>query len=395
MIHRPRRELRTGQFIRVVDRRGEFVAWGIFSPNGSLAVRVLSECESDRPGPEFFYNRLKSAMDFRETILSPQIQSDAYRVVHGEADGLSGLIVDKYADVIVIEPYSAGYIRSADWIISALTELYPGCRVAFRPDATTVEREGVAAESAELVRKHGPPASVTIRERSIKMNVDFRSGHKTGYFLDQRNNRAAISGMSAGKNILDLFCYTGGFSISAAAAGAATVTAVDLDENALRTAKSNAHLNGVRPEFIHADVFDFLRERVKTGRTADIVILDPAKLAGVRDEIPRAKRTYDDLNRLAMKTVAPGGVLLTCSCSGFISEPEFLSILSYAAMEAGVVLQIFRIAGASPDHPVSSAFPEGRYLKAVFARVTTGSGRPILAEEVINPKPRRLTGEAS
>ncbi len=207
-----------------------------------------------------------------------------------------------------------------------------------------------------------------IRENGLVMRVDLAVGHKTGYFLDQRDNRLLAAGLSAGRDVWDLFCYTGGFGISAAKAGAKSVVSVDLDEKALAVAEGNAKRNEVSVTYAHRNCFDFLRERTAAGETADVIIVDPAKLAAVRDEIPRALKTYNDINRLAMSAVRPGGVLVSCSCSGLVSEQQFVSVLSNAAREAGRELQIFRITGAAPDHPFRTDFPEGRYLKAVFAR---------------------------
>lgn len=381
MVRPPKGRLPPGTLVTVRTREGEFVGRGIFNPVGGIAVRLLTELESERLDRDFFVSKLRAAKHLREVDLAILEQSDSYRLVHGEADGLSGLVIDKYADVLVIEPYSAGYVRAAEWLEQALRDLYPGCRVVVRPDAKQAEREGVSRECGELAQKYPAPNFVTIRENAMRMNVHFKSGHKTGYFLDQRENRLAVARFAAGKTVLDLFCYTGGFSIAALLGKATHVTGVDLDEKALRTAEENARVNGVRANFLHEDVFDHLRARVQKNEQVDLAILDPSKLAGVRDEIPRAKRTYGDLNRLAMKAVRPGGILLTCSCSGLISEPDFFSILTRAAAEAGVVFQAFRIAGAAPDHPVSSIFPEGRYLKTVFARILPGNGRRIVSEE--------------
>jgi 23S rRNA (cytosine1962-C5)-methyltransferase len=203
----------------------------------------------------------------------------------------------------------------------------------------------------------------------MAFEVDVDAGHKTGFFLDQRDNRRLFAQLVAGKTVCDCFCYTGGFGIAAALAGARAVTGVDLDEKALDVARANGTRNGVTVEFAHRDVFDYLRSMQAQSKTVDALVLDPAKLAGVKAEAARAKKTYGDLNRLGMSVVKDGGILLTCSCSGLISEQEFLSIVSRSASEAGVHLQVFRITGASPDHPVLSSFPEGRYLKAVFARV--------------------------
>jgi len=381
MVDRPRQVLPPGTWVTIVEKGGVFAGRGIYNPRSPLALRVITELESDRIDYAFFQKKLRSAKDLRESVLSIPGQSDSYRLVHSEADGLSGLIIDKYADLLIIEPISAGYVRIMDDVIAILRDLYPGCRVAVRPDDKQAEKEGVRRECEDLRRNHPAPESVTIRENSIQMVIRFATGHKTGYFLDQRDNRRSIAQLSAGKSVLDLFCYTGGFAISAARAGAREVTGVDLDEKSLDTAKQNARLNRVSPDWIQRNVFDELRQRVEEKRRSDVVIVDPSKLAGVRDEISRAKRTYGDLNRLAMKVMNPGGILMTSSCSGLISEPDYLSILTRSAAEAGVVFQAFRITGASGDHPFLSNFPESRYLKVVFARIWPATAKRILSEE--------------
>jgi 23S rRNA (cytosine1962-C5)-methyltransferase len=280
---------------------------------------------------------------------------------------MTGLVIDKFGDVFIAEPFSAGWLRLGPFVAEALQKLYPHCRAAFRPDEKTEKTEGVSF--GPLASRFPPPPYADIRENGLSLRVDFRRGHKTGYFLDQRENRAAAAALSAGKKVWDLFCYTGGFGLQAAKAGAAEVTSVDLDEKALETAEDNAKRNGLAIRYVHRNCFDFLRERAAAGEQADLVIVDPAKLAAVKEEIPRALKTYNDINRLAIEALRPGGVLVSCSCSGLVGEAQFLSVLGGAAKEAKRELQIFRVAGASPDHPWSTDFPEGRYLKAVFARV--------------------------
>jgi 23S rRNA (cytosine1962-C5)-methyltransferase len=318
-------------------------------------------------GSEFFFKKLEQAKILREEILGIHRTSNCYRLVHGEADGLSGLIIDKFADVFVVEPYSAGYIGIMEWIASSLQSLYPGSRIVVRPDERIAVKEG--ADFSKVAKAYPSPDFIEISENLLRMKVNLKTGHKTGFFLDQRENRFTLSQYCHGKEVLDCFCYTGGFAISAMLAGAKSASATDLDEKALETARENARLNSANVTFQHVNAFDHLRMMISKGMQADIVILDPAKLAGCTEEISRAHRTYGDINKLGMQVVSPGGILLTCSCSGLISEMDFLSILTRSAAEAGVVLQIFKLTGASPDHPFSSIFPEGRYLKAVFARV--------------------------
>ncbi|GAB4223027.1 MAG: class I SAM-dependent rRNA methyltransferase [Spirochaetales bacterium] len=340
---------------------------GFYHPSRTVAIRLITTNPEERIDEDFFRSRLQASKDLREEILQIPTQSNAYRLVHGEGDGLSGLVIDKFADVIVVEPFSAGYIPFADSLHSILNDLYPHCRVCFRPDPRTEQQEGVSFQN--LRKKYPCPDRVVLKENRLTMEVSLLTGHKTGYFLDQRDNRATVAQLAAGKEVWDLFCYTGGFGISAALGGARSVIGVDLDEKALEVAKRNAALNQVSLQTVHQDCFDFLRRMEAEGRQSDLVIVDPAKLAQVREEIPRALRTYNDINRLAMGRVRNGGILVSCSCSGLVSEDQFLSVLINAARQANVELQMFRITGAAPDHPIRTDFPEGRYLKAVFSRV--------------------------
>ncbi|HHT9147211.1 MAG TPA: class I SAM-dependent rRNA methyltransferase [Candidatus Wunengus sp. YC61] len=367
MIRHPQKKLKPGTLVEVVSKEGEFIGRGIYNFNSNIGIRLLTENISELLDREFFFKKLEQAKMLREEILQIHKTSDCYRLVHGEADGLSGLIIDKFADVFVVEPYSAGYVETMGWIASSLQSLYPGSRIVVRPDERTAAKEGV--DFSKVAKDYPGPDFIEIKENILRMKVSLKTGHKTGFFLDQRENRLTLSQYCYGKEVLDCFCYTGGFAISAMLAGARSATGIDLDEKALETAQENARLNSAKVTFQHVNVFDHLRLMTNKGMQADVVILDPAKLAGCADEINRAHRTYGDINRLGMQVVRPGGILLTCSCSGLVSESDFLSILTRSAAEAGVVLQIFKITGAASDHPFSTVFHEGRYLKAVFARV--------------------------
>jgi 23S rRNA (cytosine1962-C5)-methyltransferase len=367
MIRHPRKRLPPGTLVEVISREGTFIGRGIYNYKSNIGIRLLTENISEQLDREFFFKKLEQARILREEILGIQKTSNSYRLVHGEADGLSGLIIDKFADVFVVEPYSAGYLGTMEWIVSSLQSLYPGSRIVVRTDERIAAKEG--ADFSRVARVYSGTDYVEIKENFLAMKVNLKTGHKTGFFLDQRENRLTLSQYCWDKEVLDCFCYTGGFAISAMLAGAKSAIGIDLDEKALETAQENARLNSVKVTFQHANVFDHLRMMISKGIHADVVVLDPAKLAGCTEEIRRAHRTYGDINRLGMQVIRPGGILLTCSCSGLVSERDFLSILTRSAAEAGVVLQFFKIAGASSDHPFSSIFPEGRYLKAVFARV--------------------------
>jgi 23S rRNA (cytosine1962-C5)-methyltransferase len=269
----------------------------------------------------------------------------------------------------VLQLFSAGMHRHLDWVRQGFTEQFPDCELIVRSDYRTEKLEGVKMDGpAPRTRE------VVIREHNLKLNVDLRRGHKTGYFLDQRENRRRMAELCKGQKVFDGFCYTGGFALSAALNGAASVEAVDLDEEVIAVAEQNRRLNeigaiGENLKFTHGNVFDVLRDRRAAGVRYSRMILDPAKLAVSRHEVAKALSAYADMNRLGMQCLEPGGVLLSCSCTGLVSEEEFLMALRAAAAEANVELQIIAIHGAPGDHPWAVRAPEGRYLKAVFSRV--------------------------
>jgi len=349
MVRKPDDRIEAGALVDVHGPDGEFVGRGFYNPRSQVAVRILSWTPED----DVLGARLRAAAAFRQSL---KLDTDAYRVCHAEGDGLSGLVVDRYAGVVSVEIFSRGWFLMLDRLR------------AFFADATL----HVAADD-EIQRIEGfrlpaapPPQGVVVREHGIEFRVDFATGHKTGFFCDQRDNRQAVRALADGRDVLDLCCYTGGFALNALRGGARRVSGVDLDEKALEVARQNARLNRMKADFLHADLFNYLRQ---TKEKFDVVVLDPPKMARDREELPRAARAYRDMNQLALGALRPDGVLVSCSCSGLVGEEEFLGILRDASRSAGRELRAFRIAGAGPDHPVSSLHPEGRYLKAVFSRV--------------------------
>lgn len=367
-----------GALVEVADRDGRFAGRGIYNPRSRIALRILTDDPNEMLDEAFFRRRIEQALRFRRETLKLDEATDAYRIVHAEADGLSGLMIDRFASVVVVQAHSAGYVKIMPWITSALRDLLPECRTVVRAAAKAEAQEGVSLKSCETPVEGLP--QIVIASHGLKMRVDLKSGHKTGFFLDQRDNRLRFAGLTAGAETLDLCCYTGGFALAALKGGAKSAVGVDLDEEALPVASENARLNGLPAEFVHMNVFDYLRNCVARKRQFGAVALDPSKLAQVREEIPRALAMYRDMNALAMQVTRPGGILLTCSCSGLIGEAEFLAELSRAAAIAGCDLQIFHIDGAAPDHPFTASFPEGRYLKAVFARVYPSPGFALYPE---------------
>ncbi len=343
MVAGPERSVEPGTIVDVVDRSGRPLGCGFYNPGSEIALRMLGE-----PEEGLIEKRLRAAAAFREAL---GIDATAYRVCHSEGDGLPGLVVDRYADVHAVEIFSIGFFRQ----IPLLRRFFP--KAHFRADERIQRLEGFRLPFERA------PEGVVVREGPVEYRVDFARGHKTGFFCDQRENRRFVASLARGKEVLDLCCYTGGFALAAAKAGARRVVGVDLDEDALETARGNARLNRVKVDFVHQDLFNYLRQ---CREKFDIVVLDPPKMARDRSELPGARRAYRDMNLLAARVARPGGILVSCSCSGLIGEDEFTRIVHQASERE---LRTFRVSGAGPDHPVSSLYPEGRYLKAVFSVV--------------------------
>jgi 23S rRNA (cytosine1962-C5)-methyltransferase len=268
--------------------------------------------------------------------------------------------------VVAVEVFALGFARHIGLVKEAIGRLLPGVQVVARADARTSQIEGF-----ELPSLPTDPKSCEVKEHGLRFRIDLEAGHKTGFFFDQRENRQFWGSLVAGRTVLDAHSYTGGFALHAAQGGAAEVTGVDLDEDAIAVAQRNAKLNQLasKVRFVHSDIFPYLRDAQRQGRTFQAISLDPPKLAHDKSEVPDALRIYQDLNRVALETLAPGGLFLTSSCSGAVSEDTFLSCVRYAAARARRELSVFRVSGAAADHPVALHAPETRYLKAVFARV--------------------------
>ena len=356
--------LENGDEVMVLAADGTPIGRGLYHGRSMIAVRILDN-NPDRPlDADFFRRWIFRAIALRREVLALERQTDSFRVIHAEGDGLSGLIVDRFDDTLVIEYFSQAMHRRHALIRDILLEGFPGARVLWRVDADLAAREGIPASPPP------PEGEVEIRENKMRFLVRPGGGHKTGFFLDQRENRERFASLVRGLKVLDCFCYTGAFSVASRTMGKAReVVGVDLDENAIADARRNAALNRAEVKWVHADAFKFLRAQRNAVDPFDAVVLDPSKWAPNRDRLPDALERYRDINLAGIQVLRKGGILLTCSCSGLVSEEAFLSIIRSAAVRAGRDLQIFHVGGAAADHPVSIHCPESRYLKAVFARV--------------------------
>jgi 23S rRNA (cytosine1962-C5)-methyltransferase len=353
-----------GDIVRIVDRNDEFVGQGFYNNKSEIAVRLLTRSSRETVDDEWIRRRVYDAVRLRRDVLRLDRVTDAYRVFHAEADGLPGLIVDRYGDLLSVEVSVLGtFLRMVD-IKDALKAALSYRAIAVRDEPRISKKEGFRIPPFSP----GPEWRCSMREHGARFHVDLAGGHKTGFFLDQRDTRRIFAEYCGGRRVLDLCCHAGGFGIQAALVGKASqVRCVDLDEAAVALARANAKLNGIEAEVVHADAFDELRG-VKEG-AFDALVLDPPKLVRSRGERTRGLNRYLDLNVLALKALKPGAIFLTCSCSGLIDEPTFLEIVRRAVRATGKGLRILRIAGASPDHPVNPEVPESRYLKTILAEV--------------------------
>lgn len=373
MVRAPE-NLAPGQWVRLLDKEGHFLAWAHCNLHSQLTVRPLTDDPAfnpDEPAARvaFYQARLKAARQFRESTLG-LTPAGGYRLIHSDADRLPGLSVDVFGSGIAVELYTAGMAADLPALRAALQAIYPDQAIHALANQRAAKLEGFSLSAESGPESNDAPGEIV--EHGLRYEVAIGRGHKTGFFLDQRDNRARIGSLARGRSVLDLCCYTGGFALNAWKGGAASVQAVDLDEKAIAQARRNAALNNAPADairFTHGDAFDVLRTAAKTAAPrADLIVLDPPKLAEDRHDLESAARKYRDLMRLALLALAPGGILLTCSCSGPISEEMFIQYLQAAAQDASVDAAIFQIAGAAPDHPIGLHALENRYLKALFCR---------------------------
>ena len=376
-----------GETVLVRASDGTRLAFGAYSPQSQIAVRLWTLDPTEVIAPPFFRARLERAFSSRQSLITnyhlpilsaPSLAMlrdpsslSAYRLVNAESDGLPGLVVDRYADYLVCQFLAAGAEYWKREIGTLLADLHPHAGIYERSDVDVREKEGLSP-TAGVLAGSPPPDLVEIDEYDCRFAVDVRNGHKTGFYLDQRENRALAAEYAAGREVLNCFAYTGGFGVWALKGGAARVTNLESSAPALDLARRNVELNeldAAKVENVAGDVFQVLRHYRDARREFDLIILDPPKFAESRSQVEGAARGYKDINLLALKMLRPGGVLFTFSCSGLVTPDLFQKIVAGAALDAGRDVQIIRRLTQAPDHPVALNFPEGEYLKGLVCRV--------------------------
>ena len=364
---------RPGDTVEVVDAGGRRLAKAAWSPSSQIRARVWSFDPDEIIDDAFFKRRVAAAVARREAM--PQLAGqDGMRLIHGESDGLPGVIADRYGDTICLQLTAAGPDKWRKAIVGALAKVAGIARIYERSDSDVRGLEGLEPVTGWVHGEapQGDDSPLSIDENGVRLGVDVVGGHKTGFYLDQRDNRLLTRALATGKSVLNCFCYTGGFSLQALAGGAASVLSIDSSGPALAGARANLALNpqldATRAEWREADVFDALRVFRKEGRKFDLIVLDPPKFAPSAAHADRAARAYKDINLLGFRLLNPGGYLLTYSCSGGIGLELFQKIVAGAAVDAGRDARILQRLSAGPDHPVALHFPEGEYLKGLLVQ---------------------------
>jgi 23S rRNA (cytosine1962-C5)-methyltransferase len=354
-----------GETVEVRAADGRFLARAAWSPASQIRLRAWSFDPDEAIDADFLRRRVRASLDARQG-LGIAATTDALRLIHAESDGLPGLVVDRYADQLVAQFLSAGAEYWKETLADLLLEETRLKALFERSDADVRLLEGLSPHSGTL--RGAPAASQIIRENGLRFQVDLAGGHKTGFYLDQRLNRLKLRLLAEAADVLDCFCYTGGFTVNALAGGAKSVLSVDASGDALRLCRENVALNDLpadRHSVLEGDVFVLLRKFRDEGRSFDCIVLDPPKFAPTAAQAEKAARGYKDINLLAFKLLRPGGRLLTFSCSGGVDAALFQKIIASAALDAGVEAQIVETLWQAPDHPVALAFPEGAYLKGL------------------------------
>jgi 23S rRNA (cytosine1962-C5)-methyltransferase len=357
----------------VVNARGEWIARGLAHPASNLAVRVFTRDAEQPVDEDFLARQVDQALDLRAELFGPaglDGDTDAYRLVFAEADGLSGLIVDRYADVLSARVSAAALMPYLPFLLEHLAARTGLRRMLVTAERDAQEREGLDAAQVERHSRNAPPA-VRIRESGLAYDVDVAGGQKTGFYLDQRDSRRRVAAYAARRRVLSAYCYTGSFELHAARAGAAHITGLDASEPALAAARRHHELNGLATpvEYRAADVPDALRRFRDAGRQFDLIILDPPRFVANASQLDKGLRAYKDINLLGLKLLTPGGILATFSCSGLVSAEQLQLTLSWAATDAQREVQVLETCGQPADHPVRLSFPESAYLHGLICRV--------------------------
>ncbi|HFK7184658.1 TPA: 23S rRNA (cytosine(1962)-C(5))-methyltransferase RlmI [Serratia odorifera] len=360
----------SGETIDIHDCQGKWLAHGAYSPESQIRARVWSFQQDEDIDIAFFVRRLQQAQRWRDW-LAKRDGLDGYRLIAGESDGMPGITIDRFQNFLVLQLLSAGaeYQRAA--LLSALQQCYPQCAIYDRSDVAVRKKEGLPLTQGPVLGDM-PPALLPIREHGMQLLVDIQQGHKTGFYLDQRDSRLAARNFAAGRRVLNCFSYTGAFAVAALMGGCEQVISVDTSQAALDIAKQNVELNKLdvsKAEFVRDDVFQLLRNYRAQGEKFDLIVMDPPKFVENKNQLASACRGYKDINMLALQLLNPGGILLSFSCSGLMPTDLFQKILADAAVDAGCDVQFIEQYRQAADHPVIATYPEGLYLKGFACRV--------------------------
>ena len=360
----------SGETIDILDSQGKWLARGAYSPESQIRARVWTFQQDEEINIDFFIRRLQQAQSWRDWV-AQRDGLDGYRLIAGESDGLPGITIDRFQNFLVLQLLSAGAEYQRPALLSALHHCYPECSIYDRSDVAVRKKEGLPLAQGPVLGDL-PPELLPITEHGMKLLVDIQQGHKTGFYLDQRDSRLAARNYSAGRRVLNCFSYTGAFAVSALMGGCAQVISVDTSQAALDIARQNVELNKLelnKAEFVRYDVFQLLRNYRAQGEKFDLIIMDPPKFVENKNQLASACRGYKDINMLALQLLNPGGILLSFSCSGLMPTDLFQKILADAAVDAGRDVQFIEQFRQAADHPVIATYPEGLYLKGFACRV--------------------------
>ncbi|EPX2176275.1 TPA: 23S rRNA (cytosine(1962)-C(5))-methyltransferase RlmI [Serratia marcescens] len=369
-VQRVEGKAHSGETIDILDSQGKWLARGAYSPESQIRARVWTFQLDEEINIDFFIRRLQQAQSWRDWV-AQRDGLDGYRLIAGESDGLPGITIDRFQNFLVLQLLSAGAEYQRPALLSALQHCYPECSIYDRSDVAVRKKEGLPLAQGPVLGDL-PPELLPITEHGMKLLVDIQQGHKTGFYLDQRDSRLAARNYSAGRRVLNCFSYTGAFAVSALMGGCAQVISVDTSQAALDIARQNVELNKLdlnKAEFVRDDVFQLLRNYRTQGEKFDLIIMDPPKFVENKNQLASACRGYKDINMLALQLLNPGGILLSFSCSGLMPTDLFQKILADAAVDAGRDVQFIEQFRQAADHPVIATYPEGLYLKGFACRV--------------------------